>query len=203
MRTNSVRTGSFSRHLLPTVSIIALAGAVTMSLAKTAEGNPPSDIAELKALHDIEDLEYCYAAGTDAIGGGDLAKGKQIYATCFTPNAPIIITAIGDPPNTPPAVVEPNPNAWATLIAGLFSDAGYVSTQHQISNVRVEILPGGTKAKISSYLTATHVYDPESSVQLSHGRYESEATLTNVGWRISKRTYHTKTFLRLDSPPNP
>ena len=203
MRTNSVRTGSFSRHVLPTVSMIALAGAVTMSLAKSAEGTPTSDLVELRALHDIEDLEYCYAAGTDAIGVGNLAKGKAIYATCFLPNAPIIISAIGDPPNTPPGVVEPTPVAWANLIAGLFSDAGYVSTQHKISNVRIEMQSGGTKAKVTSYLTATHVYDPVSSVQLSHGRYESDVVLTNAGWRIAKRTYHTQTFLRLDSPPEP
>jgi SnoaL-like domain len=201
MSTNSIRSGSLARRFVPALSIIALSSAVTMSLTKPAEGTPTSDLLELRALHDIEDLEYCYAAGTDAIGRGDLVKGKQIYATCFLPNAPIIISQIGDPPNTPPSVSVPSPVAWANLIDGLFSDAGYVSTQHKISNVRVEILPGGYKAKITSYLTATHVYDPESSVQLSHGRYESEAIWTPLGWRLSKRTYHTLTFLRLDSPP--
>ncbi len=200
MSTNSIRFGSLARRFVPALSLIALTSALTMSLAKPAEGTPVSDLLELRALHDIEDLEYCYASGTDAIGRGDLVKGKQIYATCFLPNAPVIISQIGDPPGAPPSVSMPSSAAWADLIDGLFQDAGYVSTQHKISNVRVDILPGGLKAKITSYLTATHVYDPESSIQVSHGRYESEAVWTPFGWRLSKRTYHTLTFLRLDSP---
>jgi hypothetical protein len=203
MSTNSVRSGSFLRRVLPTISAIALTGAVTMSLTKPAEGTPPSDVLELKALHDIEDLEYCYAAGTDAIGRGDLAKGKQIYGECFIPNAPVIISQIGDAPNTPPGVSMPSAQAWADLIDGLFSDAGYISTQHKISNVRIQILPGGHKAKITSYLTATHVYAVESSIQLSHGVYESDAVLTPSGWKLARRYYHVQTFLRLDSPPEP
>ena len=203
MSTSSVRTGSLLRRILPTVSLIALTGAVTMSLTKPAEGNPPSDIQELRSLHDIEALEYCYAAGTDAIGGGDLVKGKQIYAQCFTPNAPVVITQVGAAPGDPPAVSLPSAEAWADLIADLFADSGYVATQHQIGNVRIEILPGGNKAKSTSYLTATHVYDREGSVQLAHGTYESEAIRTPAGWKLTKRKFTTKTFFRLDSPPAP
>ena len=200
MSTNSIRFGSLARRFVPALSLVALTGALTVSLTKPAEGGPVSDLLELRALHDIEDLEYCYASGTDAIGRGDLVKGKQIYATCFLPNAPVIISQIGDPPGAPPAVSMPSSAAWADLIDVLFQDAGYVSTQHKISNVRADILPGGLKAKITSYLTATHVYNPESSIQVSHGRYESEAVRTLSGWKLSKRTYHTLTFLRLDSP---
>jgi SnoaL-like protein len=203
MSTNSVRSGGLLRRFLPIVSALALTGAVTLLLARPAEGNPPSDVAELKALHDIEDLEYCYAAGTDAIGRGDLVTGKQIYAKCFTPNAPVVITQVGGAPGDPPAVSVPSAEVWADLIDGLFADAGYVSTQHKISNVRIDILPGGNTAKITSYLTATHVYDPVGSIQVSHGTYESEAVKTPSGWRLSKRLYHTLTFLRLDSPPAP
>lgn len=203
MSTNRVRYGSLLRRVLPTISAVALAGAVTMSLTRPAEGNPPSDIQELRALHDIEDLEYCYAAGTDAIGRGDGVTGKQIYAKCFTPNAPVVITQVGAAPGDPPAVSVPTAQAWADLIIDLFAESGYVSTQHQISNVRVELLPGGNKAKITSYLTATHVYDPEGSVQLAHGYYESEAVKTPFGWKLSKRKFTTLTFFRLDSPQAP
>jgi hypothetical protein len=200
---NSVRFGSFLRRVLPTVSLIALTGAVTMSLTKPAEGTPPSELLELRALHDIEDLEYCYAAGTDAIGAGDLAKGKQIYAKCFTPNAPVVITEVNAAPNDPPVVSVPSAQDWADLVEVYFTAAGYVSTQHKISNVRVDILPGGYKAKITSYLSATHVYDPESSVQMATGTYESEAVRTPAGWKLSKRKFTTKTFYRVDSPPAP
>ena len=53
-------------------------------------------------------------------------------------------------------------------LAELFAASGYVATQHLISNVRVDILPGGHRAKITSYLIATHIYDPLSSVQVAH-----------------------------------
>lgn len=203
MSTNNVRSGSLLRRVLPIVSAIALAGAITISITKPAEGTTSYGLGlyELKALHEIEDLEYCYAAGTDAIGRGDLAEGKQIYAKCFTPNAPIVITAAGANPDDPPAVSVPSAEAWADLIDELFTDAGYVSTQHLISNVRIDILPGGLKAKITSYLSATHVYDPLSSIQVAHGTYHSEAIWTPYGWKLSKRTFNTLTFLRLDSPP--
>lgn len=203
MNMNSVRSDSFLRRFLPAVSAIALAGAITMSIAKPAEGTTPDGLLELKVQHEIEQLESCSAAGTDAIGRGDLEEGKQIYAKCFTPNAPVVITAAGASPDDPPAVSMPSAEAWADLIDVLFRDAGYVSTQHLISNVRIDILPGGHTAKITSYLSATHVYDPLSSIQVAHGTYHSEAVLTPFGWKLSKRTFNTLTFLRLDSPPTP
>jgi hypothetical protein len=203
MSTNSVRSGSFLRRVFPAVSAIALAGAVAMSLTKPAEGTPPSELLELRALHDIEDLEYCYAAGTDAIGSGDLVKGKEIYAKCFTPNAPVVITEVAAAPGDPPAVSVASAEEWADLVEVYFMAAGYVSTQHKISNVRIDIQPGGQKAKIRSYLTATHVYDPVASVQMAHGTYESEAIRTPLGWKLSKRKFTTQTFFRLDAPLAP
>lgn len=200
MSTNNVRSGSFLRRVVPAISVIALAGAVTTLVARPAEGTLPYSLYELNALNEIEDLEYCYAAGTDAIGRGDLAEGKQIYAKCFAPNAPVVITAAGADPNDPPAVSVPSAQAWANLVYDIFQDAGYVSTQHLISNIRIKIQPGGTKATITSYLSATHIYDPSSSIQVAHGTYHSEAVLTPSGWKLSKRTFNTLDFLRLDSP---
>ncbi|WP_437895923.1 nuclear transport factor 2 family protein [Sorangium sp. So ce124] len=182
------------------VSALALAGAVIVSLAKPAEGTPPNGVPELQALREIEQLEYCYAAGTDAIGRGDLATGKQIYSRCFTPDAPVLIWAAGAAPDDPPVVSVPSAEAWADFIDGLFAESGYVGTQHLISNVRIDILPGGNRAKITSYLIATHVYDPLSSVQVAHGTYENEAVRTPSGWKLSKRTFRTLSFMRVDSP---
>lgn len=196
----STKHGNIWHRVWPAVSTIALAGAVTMLITKPAEGTSPNGLQELKALHEIEDLEYCYAAGTDAIGRGDLQEGKQIYAQCFTQNAPIVITAPGADPEDPPAVVVPSANAWADLIDGLFTDAGYVSTQHLISNIRIDIHSNGHQATITSYLSATHVLDPVSSIQVAHGAYESEAIKTPSGWKLKKRMFRTQTFLRLDSP---
>jgi hypothetical protein len=196
----STKHGNFLHRVWPAVSTIALAGAVTMLITKPAEGTQPNGLQELKALQEIEDLEYCYAAGTDAIGRGDLQGGKQIYAQCFTQDAPIVVTAAGADPNDPPAVSLPNPNAWADLIDGLFVDAGYVSTQHLISNIRIDIHSNGHEATITSYLSATHVLDPVSSIQVAHGTYESEAVKTPGGWKLKKRMFRTLTFLRLESP---
>lgn len=203
MTTNSVRSGSFLRRVLPAVSTITAAGAVILLVAKPAEGTSPNGVSELKALHEIEGLEYCYAAGTDALGRGDFEEGKQIYAKCFTPNAPVIITAADAGPNDPPAVSMPSAQAWADFLEVYFPASGFIRTQHLISNVRVDIHPNGNKATITSYLQATHVYDPMSSIQVAHGTYNSEAVKTPYGWKLSKRTFTTMTYLRLDSPEAP
>ncbi|XXX80800.1 nuclear transport factor 2 family protein [Sorangium sp. So ce134] len=200
MSTNGDRFNGFLRRVLPAASALALAGAVTVSIVKPAEGTLPNGLPELKALQEIEQLEYCYAAGTDAIGRGDLETGKAIYARCFTPNAPVLIWEAGADPDDPPVVSVPSAQAWADLIDVLFAESGYVGTQHLISNVRIDILPGGRRAKITSYLIATHVYDPLSSVQVAHGTYENEAVLTPSGWKLSKRTFRTLSFMRIDSP---
>ncbi|WP_437320205.1 nuclear transport factor 2 family protein [Sorangium sp. So ce385] len=200
MSTNGDRFSGILRRALPAASALALAGAVTMSIAKPAEGTLPNGLSELKALQEIEQLEYCYAAGTDAIGRGDLETGKAIYARCFTKDAPVIIWEAGADPGDPPVVTVPSAEAWADFIDVLFAESGYVGTQHLISNVRIDILPGGRRAKITSYLIATHVYDPLSSVQVAHGTYENEAVLTHSGWKLSKRTFRTLSFMRIDSP---
>ncbi|WP_438018226.1 nuclear transport factor 2 family protein [Sorangium sp. So ce315] len=200
MSTNSGRFSSFLRRVLPIVSTLALASAVAVTLTRPAEGIVPNGLHELKALQEIEQLEYCYAAGTDAIGRGDLATGKQIFSKCFTPNAPVLIWEAGAAPGDPPVVSVPSANAWADFMAVLFADSGYVDTQHLISNVHIDILPGGHRAKITSYLIATHIYDPLGSVQVAHGTYENEAVWTPSGWKLSKRTFRTKAFMRIDSP---
>jgi hypothetical protein len=201
MSSNSVRFGSILRRALPVVSAIALGGAVTMSITQPAEGTLPYSVPDLRALHEIEDLEYCYAAGTDAIGRGDYAEGKQIYSKCFVPNAPIVIN--GTNPDDPPAVALPSAEAWADFLIGYFPSLGYVSTQHLISNVRIDIHPNGNSAKITSYLNATHVVDPTGRIEVAYGNYHSEAVRTPFGWKLKKRTFNTLAFLPLESPPAP
>ncbi|WP_437765211.1 nuclear transport factor 2 family protein [Sorangium sp. So ce281] len=200
MSAYSGRFSSFLRRVFPVVSTLALAGAVTVMLARPAEGTPPGGLPELQALHEIEQLEYCYAAGTDAIGRGDLVKGKQIYSECFTPNAPVLIWEAGADPGDPPVVSVPSAEAWADFIDVLFADSGYVSTQHLISNIRIDILPGGNQAKITSYLIATHITDPLGGVQVAHGTYENDAVRTPSGWKLSKRTFRTQAFMPLEAP---
>lgn len=200
MSTNSGGFSGFLRRLFPVVSTLALAGAVTLTLARPAEGTRSNGLPELKALQEIEQLEYCYAAGTDAIGGGDLEKGKQIFSRCFTPNAPVLIWEAGAAPDDPPVVSVPSAEAWADFMGVLFAESGYVDTQHLISNIRIDILPGGNRAKITSYLIATHVVDPLGSVQVAHGTYENEAVWTPSGWKLSKRTFRTKAFMPIEAP---
>lgn len=147
---------------------------------------------------EIADLAYCYADGTDAIGRGDLTAGKQIYSECFTPNAQLAAHFPGDGPNDPPGVSAIGGDAWALAVQGVFEAAGYVSTQHIMSNIRIEL--DGNTGTMTSYLSATHVIDPAGSIEVAHGTYVDTVVRTPHGWRIAKRTLRLITFVRLESP---
>lgn len=180
------------------LSAVALAVGFCLSGATPAEGNPADNAGSLKARQEIEDLEYCYANGTDAIGRGNYALGKQIYEKCFTSDAEIDASFPHDDPNTPPDLVTTGPDSWADIVQNVFVTAGYQYTQHTLTNIQVDI--NGNHATSKSYLTANHILDPMSSFIIAHGTYENEVVHTNHGWRIKKRSLHLISFIPLSSP---
>jgi hypothetical protein len=201
MRTNNAHPrGSWRRGAL-VLSAVMLAGAFTVSVSTPAEGTQPNHWKSLSDRQEIEDLTYCYAAATDAIGRGDVLGGRAIYGTCFTPDAAIGASYPGSDPNGPPDLVSIGPNAWADVVEGVFADAGYQSTQHLVSNVRIKI--NGNTATMTSYLNATHVLDPFTSVTIANGTYEDVVVRTPAGWRIKQRTLRLISFVHLESPPAP
>lgn len=167
--------------------------------APHADANKQSEAGKrLSDRAEIAELTYCYAEGTDAIGRGDLAAGKQIYKDCFTADAVVAAYFPGADPNGPPGLSAIGTDAWADAVEGVFSGNGYVATQHLLGNVRIDL--EGNHGTMSSYLSATHVVDPAGAVELAHGTYVDTVVRTPQGWRISKRTLYLIDFLRLESP---
>lgn len=180
--------------------VVALACIATAAVAPTADAKKGGSEAgqRLSDRAEIADLTYCYAEGTDQIGRGDLAGGKQTYKECFTANAKVAAYFPGADPNGPPGLSAVGTDAWAVAVQGVFEGNGYISTQHLMSNIRIDL--DGASGTMTSYLSATHVIDPAGAVELAHGTYVDTVVRTPQGWRISKRTLYLISFLRLESP---
>jgi len=179
-------------------ALVAAAIAVSGVVAVVpAEGNPPSDIQRLRDRAEIEELTYCYAEATDAIGRGQVEVGRALYEKCFTPDAVIGVYFPTDDPNGPPGLTS-GPSAWADIVDDVFTTSGYLATQHLMGNVRIDIQ--GKTATMSTYLNATHVIDPQGAIDLANGTYEDVVVRTPKGWKIAKRTLRLITFLRIESP---
>ena len=145
---------------------------------------------------DIRQLTICYALGTDAIGAGDVDKGKALYRDCFTEDAPI---AAFFPDGQ--GADRTGPDAWADFVHATFRQNQYTATQHLIGTITISIDPTTrTTASMTSYLHATHLL-PNGTINVANGSYEDEAVKTAAGWRIQKRTLRLMTFLNLASPP--
>ena len=168
-----------------------------VAAAVPASGNPTDKFMRLQDRTEIEDLTYCYAEGTDAIGRGQLEVGRSLYEKCFTQDAVLEAYFPTDDPNGPPSLTS-GPSEWADVANNVFTTNGYVSTQHLNSNVRINIQ--GNTATMSTYLSATHVIDPNGAVDLAHGTYEDVVVRTPKGWKIAKRTLRLLTFMRVESP---
>ena len=155
----------------------------------------PSFAAETSSLQDeaaIRQLTICYALGTDAIGTGEVDKGKALYKDCFTEDAPIA-AFFPDGQGTE----RTGPAAWATFVNEIFRDNAYTATQHLIGTINISIdHTTGTTASMTSYAHATHLL-PNGSINVANGTYEDEVVKTEAGWRIRKRTLKLITFLNL------
>lgn len=195
---------SFRRRVaLALAGAACVIGLVAASSAHGDAGPQEDDISLLRlvARAEIEGLERCYAKATDTIGSGDTEGGRAIYKTCFTPNAQISASFPGADPNGPPDLSTIGPDAWTQIVEDTFAASGFESTQHIITNVRIDF--DGNSATVESYLNATHVLDPEGSIDLANGTYTSTVVRTAQGWRIAKRDLRLITYMRVDSPVAP
>ncbi|MDC0723297.1 nuclear transport factor 2 family protein [Nannocystis bainbridge] len=180
--------------------MVAVSCLSSFAIAPTADAKKGGEDAgkRLSDRAEIVDLGYCYAEATDAIGRGDFATGKETYKECFTANANIAAYFPGSDPNGPPGVAAIGPVAWANAVKGVFDGSGYVSTQHLVSNVRIDL--DGNTGTVTSYLHATHVIDPDGAIEVANGTYYDTVVRTPQGWRISKRKLVLIDFVRLESP---
>lgn len=146
------------------------------------------DVAELKAIKNIEYVRREYAKATDKIGEASdsaVSEGRGVYHRIFTPKA-----EIGAGGTVEPAV---GPDAWADIVLGALAPLG--PTQHLIgtqvvTDLKFELdencqITSGS-AKMESYLQAWHEQKDEK-VWLFLGTYFDVFTFTaGVGWQIEK-----------------
>ncbi|RCJ27047.1 hypothetical protein A6770_02475 [Nostoc minutum NIES-26] len=155
-----------------------------------------ASVTQPNAELEIQKLTNCYALGTDAIGSGNLQEGKKIYRDCFTQDAQI--TAI-----FPDGASETRfgTDAWADFVYSVFQGNGYQATQHLMGTINVSVR--SDRAKMSSYLHATHKRS-DTSIDVANGTYEDDVVLNRNGrWKISNRTLKLIDFLNLSSPTTP
>lgn len=180
------------------VAVIALTAAASVSGATPAEGGAPDYLTPLQSQDELEQLEFCYADGTDAIGRGDLAGGRAIYRRCFTPNALITARLAYAPPGSPPLLSAVGPDAWADVVNATFRASGYIATQHMITNIETDTQ--FIKGTVKSYLNATQVIDPNGSIDIANGTYTSNVVRTLQGYKLASRDLKIIAFYRVESP---
>lgn len=197
-RNDESQAHSFVRRGAPGLVGLAVALGLFAATAVQGQGKDGDDDGKrLAARAEIEALERCYARGTDAIGRGDAAAGHDIYADCFTPDATIEVFVAGSDPAGPPDLAAIGPDAWADVVDASFLAAGFVGTQHMITNVEIDL--DGNTAAVASYLSATHFIDPAGSAFIAKGTYFSDVVRTPQGWRISRRTLQLLGGVQIES----
>ena len=147
---------------------------------------------------EIAKLPLCYARATDTIGRGNVALGKLIYASCFTPNAKLAVYNPGTPFNGPPTFSTVGTDDWADFAKATFDASGYVATQHLNGNIEVRVV-NSNYATVSTYLHATHVL-PDGTIDVANGTYEDEVIRVNGKWKIKTRTLKIIDFPHLGDP---
>jgi len=186
---------SFGRRAqVALIATVAAAGALTL-------GSSYVDASPLSWLHDdeaeIAKLTVCYALATDAIGRGDVAGGKAIYAPCFTQNALLAVYFPDAPFSGPPSYTTVGTDSWSEFVDDTFIGSGYTVTQHLVGTINIQV--DGKNATMTSYLHATHVL-PDGTMDVANGTYEDEVVRRNGVWKIKTRTLKLITFVNLGTP---
>ncbi|EYF06903.1 nuclear transport factor 2 family protein [Chondromyces apiculatus] len=181
------------------VASLAVSGVVAAIPASgtPSGGVPNSTLQRLVDEAEIEALTKCYAQATDAVAAGNSQLADSLYEKCFLHNAIIDVYNPGDPEGSPSLV--DNAGDWVHIVEDAFDSGGYGRTQHLISNIQIKFINSNT-AKMSTYLHATHVIEPESAVDIANGTYEDTVVRTSQGWKISRRTLRLITYYRVESP---
>jgi SnoaL-like domain len=138
---------------------------------------PPSFHLELTALAN----GYC--TGIDLIGAGDMPAGIEELRLWFADHVRFVYTF-------PPKYATLNfdvtgPQAFARVVNELYRANGFVRTQHQVSNVRIE-RTGQDTATVRAYLVAVHVF-PDERVFFATGKYVDAIERINGQWKIVHR----------------
>jgi hypothetical protein len=144
----------------------------------------------------IAKLAVYYGLGTDAIAAAaGAAAGLPYYRRIFTPDATI---AAGFD-RSAPALTSTGPDEWAAVVAGAF--VPYQATQHLLGTINVEIGRDGagnrtkkSRASMSTYLTATHVFRANKDLLIVLGTYYDDVERTRGGWRIVNRFLQFTSF---------
>lgn len=183
---------SFGRHAQ--IALFVTVGAAASVILGAGYVNASPHGVRLADEAEIAKLPVCYALGTDAIGRGDLAEGKAIYAPCFTSDAVLSVYFPGTPVSGPPSFRTVGVNSWGDFVADTFTANGYSATQHLIGSIDIHV--DGNHATMTSYLHATHVL-ADGTIDVANGTYEDEVVRRNGDWKIKSRTLKLITFLNL------
>jgi hypothetical protein len=124
-----------------------------------------------------------YCTGIDLIGAGDMPAGIEELCCWFADYARFVYTF-------PPKYAALNfdvtgPQAFARVVNELYRTNGFVRTQHQVSNVRVE-RTGQDTATIRAALIAVHMF-PDERVLFATGKYIDAVERINGQWKIVHR----------------
>jgi hypothetical protein len=129
----------------------------------------------------IRRLSVRYAVATDAICRGGKADALGAYNLIFTPDA---VVAAGFDAGSPQLVAS-GPAEWADVVEAAFVD--YSATQHLLGSIDV-VFEGADTARMTSYLTASHVFAaPSTDVMTVLGTYVDAVERRAEGWRIVHR----------------
>ena len=140
--------------------------------------NQSNQIEQLMDEAELRRLTTNYAIATDALGSGDpdrQVSGRALYHKVFAPDACV---SAGE------SEQFIGPDAWADYVTKALET--FSTTQHLVGTIDVE-LTGKDSARIATYLSATHEYEPRGTLWIVLGTYDDEATKTESGWLITKR----------------
>lgn len=144
---------------------------------------PPVRKAPLEVQDDLTKLALCYCTSIDLVGRGNVTAGIQAFRTCFAESAEFDFVF-------PEAYANWNfkvrgPEAFAEHVARLYRENGFVRTQHQATNIEVE-MTGARTAVVHGYLSATHVLSDER-VYFATASFVDSAERIAGRWIIMRR----------------
>ncbi len=174
-------------------SLLLLGGGLGLRVSGAA--SPP-----VQAEAAIEKLTVCYAVGIDAIGRGEVPAGIDTWNDCFTDDVVFSIYFAGSDFSGPPDYTSVGIASWASFADSFFRAANYTATQHLMGTVDVHVR--GNKAKMSSYLQASH-FLADGSVDVAKGTYEDEVVWEHGQWKIRRRTLKLLSSIHLEDASAP
>ena len=124
-----------------------------------------------------------YCTGIDLIGAGDMPAGIEELRLWFADHARFVYPY-------PPKYAALNfdvtgPQAFARVVNALYRTNGFVRTQHQVSNIRIE-RTGPDIATVRAYLLAIHMF-PDERIFIATGTYVDAVERVNGQWKIVHR----------------